>query len=378
VIVPGHNASGTLKSSLSSLRSQDWPKDCLEIVYVDDASTDKSAEIASEWADCVVRLSGLPNGPAGARNAGVRESSGQIVIFVDADVLAPPGTIRALVGPLMEDDKLDAVFGSYDSEPLYPTLVSQYRNLLHHFVHQTSRQNAATFWAGCGAIRKRSFEMAGGFDAERYRGAMIEDIELGHRMRALGMQIRLQPSIQVKHLKQWTLLGMVRADIFSRGIPWVRLLFQNNWASREVGDLNLKLSGFFSVLLAWMAAFFLPLSVWFPKFLYGVFLALGLLLFINLQTYRFFYRIRGPRFALMIIPLHVLYHLYNGASFVGGLLYGGLIDRPLPGLKSIGAKLQVQYWRHLGVRREMERNSRLRQEQGSQPSVNDNPRIKSN
>ena len=42
----------------------------------------------------------------------------------------------------------------------------------------------------------------------------------------------------------------------------------------------------------------------------------------------------------MIIPLHVLYHLYNGASVIGGLFYRCLIDRPLPGLKSIGINLR--------------------------------------
>jgi glycosyltransferase involved in cell wall biosynthesis len=92
--VPGHNASETLKSSLSSLRSQDWSKECLASIYVDGASTDESVEIASEWADRLVRLTGFQNGPA--RNACVRKSSGEIVVFMDADVLARAGTIRAL------------------------------------------------------------------------------------------------------------------------------------------------------------------------------------------------------------------------------------------------------------------------------------------
>jgi glycosyltransferase involved in cell wall biosynthesis len=377
IIVPGHNASKTLKSSLSSLRSQDWPKDCLEIVYVDDASTDESIEVASEWADRIVRLAGIPNGPAGARNSGARESSGEIIVFIDADVLAPPGTIRALVKPLMEDETLDAIFGSYDSEPMDPTLVSQYRNLLHHFVHQTSRRNAATFWAGCGAIRRRSFETAGGLDAARYQGAMIEDIELGHRMRALGMQIRLQPSIQVKHLKKWTLLQMVRSDIFSRGIPWMRLLFQEGRASGELGDLNLRVSGLLSVALAWMGAFFLPLSLWFPKFLYGAGLALAVGLLINMPTYRFFWKSRGLRFALMIIPLHVLYNLYNGASVIGALLYRCLLDRPLPGLESLGANLRARYWRRISLRRRRAQDWHLPVEQDSQHEANNNPRNQS-
>lgn len=275
--------------------------------------------------------------------------------------MASPGTIRALVKPLTESQNLDAVFGSYDSEPSEPTLVSQYRNLLHHFVHQTSRENASTFWAGCGAIRRSSFEKAGGFDAERYRGAMIEDIELGHRMRALGMQIRLNPSIQVKHLKRWTLLQMVRSDVFSRGIPWMRLLFKHSRASGELGDLNLKVSGLISVALAWSGAFLFCLSLWLPELLYGSCLALGLLLAANLPTYRYFWKIRGLRFALMIIPLHMLYHLYNGVSVLGGLLYRCLIDRPLPGLRAIGKSMQSRYWHYINKRHGVGRNSdRLR------------------
>ncbi len=361
VIIPGHNACKTLESSLSALRAQDWPRNSFEIVYVDDASTDDSVEVASKWADRVVRLSGFPRGPAGARNSGVQESSSEILVFMDADVLAPAETIRALVAPLVEDENLDAVFGSYDSEPRNPTLISQYRNLLHHFVHQTSRRDAATFWAGCGAIRRRSFDRAGGFDAERYRGAMIEDIELGHRMRALGMRIRLQPSIQVKHLKHWTLLRMIKADIFSRGIPWIRLLFQETGTPKELGDLNLKISGLLSVAFTWLAAVSLPLSLWLPNLLHGAYLALGIVLILNLRTYQYFFRIRGPRFALMIIPLHLLYHLYNGVSVIGGLLYRWLIDRPLPGLKTIGAGLQNQYWRHIRMRRDVELNHRQAQ-----------------
>jgi glycosyltransferase involved in cell wall biosynthesis len=327
VIVPGHNASGTLRSSLHALRSQDWPREFLEIVYVDDASTDNSIEVASGLADRIVQLTGLRRGPAAARNAGAREAGGEILVFIDADVLAPPETIRAFAELLSEDEALDAAFGSYDSEPLDRTLVSQYRNLLHHFVHQTSRRNASTFWAGCGAVRKGSFERAGGFDAERYRNAMIEDIELGHRMRALGMRIRLQPSIQVKHLKRWTLFQVVRSDIFYRGIPWMRLLFQDSQSSGELGDLNLKIPGVLSAALAWTGVLLASILFWNPKLFYlmGAIFALGVL--VNWRTVRFFWRVRGPWFAVKIMPLHILYDLYNGASFIAGLVCHFSVDR---------------------------------------------------
>lgn len=340
VIVPGHNAASTLRRSLSSICSQDWPKDRLELIYVDDASTDKSIDIASKWTNRTVSLTGIPHGPSAARNAGVQESSGDIIVFLDADVVAPPGTVRDLTAPLLEDSRLDAIFGSYDSEPSDDSLVSQYRNLLHHFVHQNSRREAATFWAGCGALRKQAFLSAGGFDAARYTRAMIEDIELGHRMRALGMQIQLRPMIQVKHLKKWTLFEMLRSDIFSRGIPWMRLLLMDPGTSGEIGDLNLRLSAVFSVALAYIGLFLALLSPWYPKLLLGVCATLGLEILLNLPAYRFFYRARGLWFALTVIPFHFFYHFCNALSVVAGIFCHVFIDRPLPGLKTAGAALQ--------------------------------------
>ncbi len=352
IIIPGHNCAGTIAECISSLRTQDWPADRMEIIYVDDASTDRSVDTARCLADHVVQLSGYPRGPAAARNAGVREATGDIIIFLDADIIAPPMVVRSLVQSLLEDMHLDAVFGSYDSDPKERTLVSQYRNLLHHFVHQTSRGDASTFWAGCGAIWRESFELVGGFDVKRYRRPMIEDIELGHRMRALGMRIKLQPSIQVKHLKRWTLLGMMTTDIFARGVPWMRLLLRDAQTSGEIGDLNLRISGLLSVPLAWLVLLSTIFSLLNPGLLKWAALALGLLLIVNLKVWLCFYRLRGLLFALMILPLHFAHHLCNGISFLIALLYRVLIDRPLYGLRSLGAGLQSWYWRRAWASRQ--------------------------
>ncbi len=102
---------------------------------------------------------------------------------------------------------VSAVFGAYDTQPEAPQLVSQYRNLLHHFVHSQSAGEAETFWGGCGAIRREVFLEAGRYDEWSYPRPQIEDVELGHRVRALGHRILLRPEIQCTHLKRWTLRG---------------------------------------------------------------------------------------------------------------------------------------------------------------------------
>jgi glycosyltransferase involved in cell wall biosynthesis len=334
VIVPGHNASSTLGACLSSLRNQDWPGDCHELVYVDDGSTDESREIAALFADRIVRLTGFPRGPATARNLGVEKSSGEFVVFIDADVVVLPHTVSALLKPLTDDCSLDAVFGSYDREPAQPEFISQYRNLFHHYIHQISHEEASTFWAGCGAVRRTSFERLGGFDAALYPTPMIEDIELGHRMRAAGMRIRLEKTIQVKHLKKWTITGIVRADIFYRGIPWMRLLLNERGHTGEIGDLNLRMAAMLSIPLVWSGLLIILLSFWYPVLLPISLLPLGLCVLVNFPTYAFFYRIRGLCFASMTAPLQLLYHLCNGVSVLGGMLCHILLHNHAPGRRA--------------------------------------------
>src|SRR5262249_50067799 len=159
-----------------------------EIVVVDDASTDDSSTVASRLGARVFRLPANA-GPAAARNHGARHASGDILFFVDADVVVGPDAIARVGAALGRHPATAAVFGSYDATPVDSGIVSRYKNLLHHYVHQSGAAEASTFWAGCGAIRRAAFEEVGGFDEARYRRPSIEDIELGYRLRRAGHRI---------------------------------------------------------------------------------------------------------------------------------------------------------------------------------------------
>jgi glycosyltransferase involved in cell wall biosynthesis len=330
VIVPAFNGTRLLPKTLDALFASDLPRDCWELIVVDDASTDGTSELAARYADVVVRLSGHPRGPAYARNRGFDAACGEVVVFVDADVCVHPDTLRRFAWTFAREPEVAAVFGSYDNAPPAPGLVSQYRNLLHHYHHQQNRGDAETFWAGCGAIRAHVFEEAGKYDEWHFPRPQIEDIELGHRIRALGYRILLRPEIQGTHLKHWTLRNVIVTDVKERGIPWMRLLLTERRTS-TMTSLNLKTIEKVNTALVGLALLSVPVAAVLrdPRWLSG--LALFLVPVVtNLDLYEFYRRERGLWFALRVLPLHLMYYFLNGCSAILGYLLHHTVGAPSP------------------------------------------------
>lgn len=346
VIVPAHNAEGILPRSLGALRNSDLPRDRWELVLVDDGSSDDTSLIAARYADTVVTLPGKPHGPAYARNRGFEVSRGEIIVFIDADCVAHTDTLSRFVALFDAQLELGAAFGSYDDRPPASGIMSQYRNLIHHHVHHSNAGDVETFWAGAGAIRRDVFAEAGMYDEWHYGRPQIEDIELGARIRRLGRRILLDPTIQVTHLKRWTLSGVIRTDLRDRGIPWARLLMHRG-AVMSTGTLNLRSTEKLNTVLVWIAALMF-LAAPFVGSLWPVWLALGaiaVVILLNIPLWTFFARVRGPGFALLVMPAHLMYYLLNGISFGVGLLLQNLIGPPIPDpTTSAYAEVGVQRW----------------------------------
>ena len=309
VIIPVHNDGVNLGRCLRALMQSHTQPD--EVIVVDDASADASAEVARSYGAQVVRLSPSPRGPAFARNRGAEIARGEILFFADADVLLHPDALGLAMETLQKDATIDACFGSYDDMPDAEGLASQYKNLLHHYVHQHGAESAGTFWTACGAIRKAALQEAGGF-GEDHKKPSIEDVELGTRLLCQGKKIRLVKAMQATHLKRWTFRQLLASDILRRAVPWSRLLLAEPRASK---DLNLNASArgsaaaVLALILTCIAGFFFPLF-----FLAATALAAALLL-LNFDLYRFFKRKRGWLFLLGVVPLHWFYFFYSAVTF---------------------------------------------------------------
>jgi len=331
VIVPAYNAMASIRQALEAAASSDLARERFELILVDDGSTDETSLVGAEYCDRVIRLSGRPHGPAYARNRAAELARGEVLVFVDADVIVHRDALSRIVARFASDPDLASVFGSYDDTPSDPGFVSQYRNLLHHYVHQLGHGNAETFWAGLGAIRRRVFLEAGMFDEWHYGRPEIEDIELGRRLRRKGYRILLDPAIQGTHLKRWTFRNTLTSDFRHRGVPWMWLMLMEggpgnaqtlNVRRREKVLVALTALGMVTPVAAVVLRAWWPLGV-------AAGVAAGILVS-NFGFYRFLLKARGPLFATGVLPLHLLYYGGNAVSVITGWFVHVLFGEPIP------------------------------------------------
>jgi glycosyltransferase involved in cell wall biosynthesis len=308
--MPVYNAAHFLPKSLQPLAAMLRRGEVSEIIAVDDGASDDSAAVAADLGARVIP-SGGRLGPGGARNVAAAQAVGDVLWFVDSDVVVHDGAperIRAAFA----DPSVAAVFGSYDDRPAAPNFGSQYKNLVHHHHHQTGRPEASTFWAGCGAVRRQTYLDVGGFDSERYKAPSIEDIELGYRIGDAGGKIRLDPSLQGTHLKYWTIPELIRVDILRRAIPWSRLLISRPAAADDlnvglVERLRAALAGLF--VLSFLTSLAGATPLWTPL------VALAAIIAANWRLFRTFQQGRGVLFGIAGLVFHQLYYLYSTAAF---------------------------------------------------------------
>ena len=214
-VVPAYNEERLIGRTLDSLRTAgEAIGEPYEMVVADDGSTDATARIAVARGARVVPV--RRRQIAAARNAGARAARGDRLVFVDADTVAPAGTVRAAVAAM----RCGAVGGGaavrFDGR-----LSLSARLFVRAFM---TLYRGAGFAAGCFIFATRgAFEAAGGFDEAVFGG---EEVFLSWRLRRLGRFVLLREAAitsgrKLRAYSAWELL-IAMARITPRGIRGVR------------------------------------------------------------------------------------------------------------------------------------------------------------
>lgn len=346
VVVPVHQGAPELRRCLDAIAASDVPREQLEILVVDDASTDASAAIAGQYADTVIRLSERPRGPAYVRNRGFELARGDVIVTVDADVCVHPDAIRRMVERLDADPTIGAVVGTYDTTDLRRDIVSDHRNLHEAYRRQRGEGDVDTYWPACGAIRRAVLAEVGLFDEWHYWRPQAEGAEFGRRIRRAGHRIVLDPRVEGTHLKSWTFVGTLRTDFANHGLPWARLLF-------HAGDLaRIRTPSFgarekTNAVLTALTIFLLALRVRWPST--GMTLLASISALATLVGYgsflAFALRRRGALRIALFVPLQVTHYLVAVAALVVAWLLHHLVGEPRRDVRDDAlAEVGLQTW----------------------------------
>ena len=201
VLVPCHNEERVIAATIRSLLSLDYPPEKLEVVVINDGSTDRTSVIAGSFAGSRVSVVEVPleaaaRGKASALNIGLRHARHEVLAIYDADNTPEPGALRPLVGELVRDPGLGAAIGIYRAVNRHKNLLTRFLNIesiSFQWILQAGRwmlMHLATLPGTNYVIRRSLVESLGGWD----EAALTEDAELTLRIYRAGSRIKFVPS----------------------------------------------------------------------------------------------------------------------------------------------------------------------------------------
>ena len=249
VIVPAFNSEGTIGGCLEALLAQDYPGDRLEVIAVDNRSTDGTAQAMCRYPVRVVAERRVQSSYA-ARNAGLAVARGRVLLFTDADCLPERSWARKLVAAL-EDDNAGGAAGRIEAAPA-TTLVERFQTELGVLdAARAFTQPALPFAQTANAAYRRVvFERVGLFDPTLVSGG---DLDLAWRVQRAGWGLAYAPGAVVRHRHRKTYGGLVK--LYAKNVYGAALLAERYPTYAAYQSLRVplcRLKEMSEDLLAWL------------------------------------------------------------------------------------------------------------------------------
>lgn len=313
VVIPSYNSRATIGACVQSVIDTGYRP--LEVVVVDDASSDETPDIVEALSaehPGIVRLERLERngGPSRARNHGARAATGRYYFFLDSDTAMEPDALDNFVRRIAE---ADTVSGLYHWEPLNDGPGPRYKAMLNY--HMFSRQGVfeyEVFNGAVGGMRAETFDASGGYDEDLAWGMDYENEEFGHRLDRDHRMV-LDPAIAVRHA--FPGLGAMSRGYFSRVALWMEMFMRRRRfeAGPASGRTGLATVAAPAALATVALVLIHPAAVLVPLGLLALYLA-------GYGGFFAFVASRRPSFLLLAVALNVYFSTVIAAGAAWGAL----------------------------------------------------------
>ena len=241
IIIPVYNSSLTLKECLGAVLDSSFKN--FEVIIVSDNSPDNSVGIARQHQCKIIELP-KNKGPAFARNRGAQVSAGDILLFIDSDVIIKNDALNYL-NDMFCQNEIDAIQGIYSHKPTYESITTQYQMSYNcYYIWPKNKKYASTLSTCCFAIRKKIFLNFKGFNTNIKR-ASAEDEEFGYLLIDKGYKILISRELNVEHRVNYNIRHFIKKkchtyiDVmkeYLRNKTYVKKIKQTNY-SKVLGGI---------------------------------------------------------------------------------------------------------------------------------------------
>ena len=233
VIIPIYNSISTIKECLDTVFNSDFKN--FEVIVISDNSTDNSVKIAKEYKCKIIELP-ENNGPAFARNIGADNAKGDILFFVDSDVIIKKNALTH-ISEIFSNNEINVLQGVYSHTPFYKNIATQYQQSFYcYYTWQENKKYASTLASMCFAIRKKIFLETKGFNT-KIKSATAEDEEFGYKLIDKGNKILISRELNAEHRVNYTVNKLIRRN-FLMYFNTMKSFLRNKSISKKIDQTN--------------------------------------------------------------------------------------------------------------------------------------------
>jgi glycosyltransferase involved in cell wall biosynthesis len=242
VIVPVYNAEKTLAECINSLLELNYPKDNLELIFINNASTDRTKNVLDRYSKEIITLYERKRGPAAARNKGLLNAMGDVVAFVDADCVVDKDWLKNIVLPLQ--DKSVGIVGGKILSKRPCNKIEEFGEEVHDHNKAINEYKPPYVITMNWSSRLSILKEVGLFD-ESFR--RCEDVDLSYRIFQTGYKVVYKSEAVVCHRNEKTLLGLFREG-YLHGFGSIRVLRTHKDFLKSFGHHRFKLNSYKEIL----------------------------------------------------------------------------------------------------------------------------------